>query len=101
MLICLLRQLKACPTLFNANNLAIYFFCRKLCIEALVEEGDQDQDWRLSASEFFRLMDENYEPSNKCKELYLQPSLLYLQDVNRLYPYYVGTTLGMSLLPLR
>jgi hypothetical protein len=44
-----------------------FHFSRKLCIEALVEEGDQNQDWRLTSKEFFRLMEENYQPSNKCK----------------------------------
>ena len=42
-------------------------FFRKLCIEALVEEGDRDQDWRLTISEFMNLMDPEYQPSSKCK----------------------------------
>ena len=46
---------------------AFNLFCRKLCIEALVEEGDQNQDWRLTSQEFLRLMDESYQPSNKCE----------------------------------
>lgn len=38
---------------------------RKLCIEALIEEGDSNQDWRLDLSEFTHLMDEKYQPSYK------------------------------------
>jgi len=38
---------------------------RKLCIEALVEEGDRDKDWRLTISEFINLMDPEYQPSSK------------------------------------
>lgn len=38
---------------------------RKLCIEALIEEGDRNQDWRLSKNEFSTLMDQNYEASYK------------------------------------
>ena len=41
--------------------------CRKLCIEALVEEGDRDKDWRLTIGEFMNLMDPEYQPSSKCK----------------------------------
>jgi hypothetical protein len=52
----------------------LIFVCRKLCIEALVEEGDQDQDWRLTSKEFFRLMDQNYQPSNKCKSIAIKQS---------------------------
>jgi len=41
---------------------------RKLCIEALVEEGDRDQDWRLTSQEFSTLMNPDYQPSRKyCK----------------------------------
>ncbi|XP_059095467.1 follistatin-related protein 1-like [Tigriopus californicus] len=36
-----------------------------LCLDALVEEGDRDQDWRLSKQEFIQLMSHDYEPSNK------------------------------------
>jgi len=38
---------------------------RKLCIEALIEEGDGNHDWRLSREEFTKLMDKNYIPSYK------------------------------------
>jgi len=38
---------------------------RKLCIEALIEEGDTNQDWRLSRQEFGHLMDSNYQPTYK------------------------------------
>ena len=38
---------------------------RLLCLDALVEEGDQDEDYRLSFKEFSRLMADNFVPSNK------------------------------------
>jgi len=38
---------------------------RKLCIEALIEEGDRNQDWRLTQNEFSTLMNQDYEPSYK------------------------------------
>ena len=38
-----------------------------LCLDALVEEGDLDEDYRLRFGEFSRLMDANYVPSNKRK----------------------------------
>jgi len=38
---------------------------RKLCIEALIEEGDTNKDWRLGLEEFAHLMDKNYMPSYK------------------------------------
>lgn len=38
---------------------------RRLCVEALIEEGDRNQDWRLSLEEYSKLLDEEYQPSNK------------------------------------
>jgi len=38
---------------------------RKLCIEALIEEGDRNQDWRLSKTEFDNLMKPDYQPTYK------------------------------------
>ena len=38
---------------------------RLLCLDALVEEGDQDEDYRLSFKEFSRLMADDFVPSNK------------------------------------
>ncbi len=35
-------------------------------MDALIEEGDRDQDWRLDRAEFLRLMGQEYQPSNKC-----------------------------------
>ena len=32
-----------------------------------VEEGDSNQDWRLSLAEFTHLVDRDYQPSYKCK----------------------------------
>lgn len=41
--------------------------CRLRCIDALIEEGDLDQDWRLDKAEFVRLMSQSYQPTNKCE----------------------------------
>jgi len=41
---------------------------RELCLDALVEEGDVNMDWRLSYSEYKEIMQEDYEPSQQvCK----------------------------------
>ena len=45
----------------------IFLTFRLLCLDAIVEEGDLDKDWRLSEAEFLRIMDSTYEMSNKCK----------------------------------
>ena len=55
------------------NSLSFVDF-RKLCIEALIEEGDGNQDWRLSQKEFSKLMDKNYTPSYKCKSFAFPPA---------------------------
>jgi len=38
---------------------------RQLCVDALVEEGDVNSDWRLNIDEFSRLFDSSYAPSDK------------------------------------
>ena len=38
---------------------------RLLCLDALVEEGDLDEDYRLRFGEFSRLMAADFVPSNK------------------------------------
>ena len=38
-----------------------------MCLDALVEEGDQDFDWRLSFEEFKRLLSDTFVPSAKGK----------------------------------
>ena len=43
---------------------------RQLCVDALVEEGDVNSDWRLDIKEFSRLFDSSYLPSDKSKRLY-------------------------------
>ena len=43
------------------------FYCRQLCLDALVEEGDRNFDWRLSFEEFKDLLSESYKPSAKRK----------------------------------
>ena len=42
-------------------------FCNymQLCLDALVEEGDENSDWRLSFGEFKRLLSESFVPSVK------------------------------------
>ena len=46
----------------------IFLLNRLLCLDALIEEGDHDQDWRLSKLEFATLMGYDYQPSNKCED---------------------------------
>ena len=43
--------------------MSIYY--RQLCLDALVEEGDENSDWRLSYGEFKRLLSQSFEPSVK------------------------------------
>lgn len=38
---------------------------RQLCVDALVEEGDVNSDWRLDIKEFSRLFHSSYLPSDK------------------------------------
>jgi len=38
---------------------------RQLCLDALVEEGDRNFDWRLSFEEYKELLAESYKPSTK------------------------------------
>jgi len=38
---------------------------RQLCVDALVEEGDINLDWRLNVQEFSQLFDSSYIPSDK------------------------------------
>ena len=40
---------------------------RQLCLDALVEEGDTNWDWRLSFQEYKEILSENFVPSAKCK----------------------------------
>ena len=37
--------------------------CRQVCLDALVEEGDTDLDWRLSLGEYRSLLGQGYTPS--------------------------------------
>ena len=37
--------------------------CRQVCLDALVEEGDTDLDWRLSLGEYSSLLGQGYTPS--------------------------------------
>ena len=40
---------------------------RQLCLDALVEEGDRNFDWRLSFEEYKLLLSDSYKPSRKRK----------------------------------
>ena len=50
-------------------------FFRQLCVDALVEEGDKNSDWRLNLQEFQQLFDSTYVPSDKSKK-----ELILLKD---------------------
>ena len=45
----------------------LHFNFRLLCLDALVEEADVDDDWRLREDEFTSLMAQDYVPSIKCE----------------------------------
>ena len=51
-------------------------FFRQLCVDALVEEGDKNSDWRLDLQEFQQLFHSTYVPSDKSKK-----ELILLEDV--------------------
>jgi hypothetical protein len=38
---------------------------RQLCLDALVEEGDVNMDWRLGYEEYREIMKEEYLPSTQ------------------------------------
>jgi hypothetical protein len=40
---------------------------RQLCLDALVEEGDVNMDWRLGYEEYRQIMKEEYIPSSQGK----------------------------------
>ena len=46
------------------SNIAMF---RQLCLDALVEEGDRNFDWRLSFEEYKLLLSDSYKPSRKRK----------------------------------
>ena len=46
------------------SNFAMF---RQLCLDALVEEGDRNFDWRLSFEEYKLLLSDSYKPSRKRK----------------------------------
>ena len=52
------------------NSSVIFFlywmhYFRQLCLDALVEEGDRNFDWRLSFDEFKDLLSDTFVPSTK------------------------------------
>ena len=53
---------------------------RQLCLDALVEEGDKNFDWRLSYQEYKALLSESFTPSAKRK--YSQRESLNMYDAS-------------------
>jgi len=51
--------------MFRMNTKIMAVEKRQLCVDALVEEGDVNSDWRLNVEEFSRLFDSSYLPSDK------------------------------------
>ena len=39
---------------------------RVLCVDAIVDAGDANSDWRLDLEEFKVLMDADFQPKEKC-----------------------------------
>ena len=85
----------------RSDNSAIVFFLfwmhyfRQLCLDALVEEGDKNFDWRLSFDEFKDLLSDTFVPSTKGNWLKLKlycisslPSHLLTLFILHYYTYY-------------
>ena len=53
------------PVIQNIVNRTKPFICRQLCLDALVEEGDVNMDWRLGYEEYREIMKEEYLPSTQ------------------------------------
>ena len=53
------------PSQGNLNLSTLVHICRQLCLDALVEEGDKNFDWRLSFQEFKDLLSDSFRPSSK------------------------------------
>ena len=53
-------------------------YFRQLCLDALVEEGDRNFDWRLSFDEFKDLLSDTFVPSTKGNWLKLKLYVLKL-----------------------
>jgi len=52
----------------NNHNMSKADKIRELCLDALVEEGDVNMDWRLGYTEYKEILQENYQPSSQvCK----------------------------------
>ena len=50
--------------------LFIYLFTsiiiyRELCVDAIVDDGDRNKDWKLDFEEFTRVMNPSYQPNEK------------------------------------
>jgi hypothetical protein len=46
----------------------ILFFLlhRVLCVDAIIDSGDSNSDWRLDFDEYKALMDSSFQPKEKC-----------------------------------
>merc|ERR1719350_142841 len=59
------EELAASGPVGDTASLEMGAHMRQLCLDALVEEGDTDFDWRLSPAEYQRLLQPSYVPTNK------------------------------------
>ena len=55
-------------------NLLIFHFIlslinRVLCVDAIIDAGDSNSDWRLDFDEYKALMDSSFQPKEKCNKL--------------------------------
>jgi hypothetical protein len=49
-----------------------------LCVDAIIDAGDSNSDWRLDFDEYKALMDSSFQPKEKC--IYLIVALLTKDD---------------------
>ena len=59
--------------IYNANRFLFYYFFsrRVLCVDAIIDSGDSNSDWRLDFDEYKALMDSSFQPKEKCSRLEL------------------------------
>ena len=72
-------------------------YFRQLCLDALVEEGDRNFDWRLSFDEFKDLLSDSFVPSTKGNWLKLKLYVLKLpSNFLTLFILYFSTPLNRT-----
>jgi len=59
------KPLSESGNMFHIDSEMMAVEKRQLCVDALVEEGDINLDWRLNVQEFSQLFDSSYIPSDK------------------------------------